>query len=320
MRFDVEDRADQGRRFDSRNDRGVERDGVGMRDVGMRDVGMRARRRAAMRARRRRNRMVLVSLLAVVLVLVGVDLARGSDGLLRAGTPADSAPSASSASSASSAGEPSSAASSGGAAPTTPTAPEEHATVGAFPASGPGTFSYVAGTGKVVGRAGTLRRYRVAVERGSGQDANAFAGAVDKILADPQGWTATGTDRFQRVPEKGQYDFTVYLATAGTSQKMCDAGGLHTDGFNSCRLPGQVILNLARWLTAVPNYGAGLAEYRAYALNHEVGHQLGLGHEACPGPGQPAPVMQQQTLSLQGCTAWGWPFRHGSRYRGNPVP
>lgn len=310
MRFDVEDRTDQGRRFDSRNDRRVsERSGVGEGD----GVGTRARRRAAIRARRRRNGTVLVSLLALVLVLVGVDLARGSDGLLRAGTPADSAPSA---------GEPTgtSAAPSGGVQPATPAARDENAPVGDFPASGPGTFGYATGTGKITGGAGLLRRYRVAVEQGIAQNANAFAGTVEKILADPQGWSAAGTYRFQRVPEKGQYDFTVYLATAGTSQKMCGAGGLHTDGFNSCRLHAQVILNLARWLTAVPNYGAGLAEYQAYALNHEIGHQLGLGHEACPGPGQPAPVMQQQTLGLQGCTAWGWPFRHGSRYRGNPVP
>ncbi|GAB3857578.1 hypothetical protein GCM10029963_55880 [Micromonospora andamanensis] len=62
-------------------------------------------------------------------------------------------------------------------------------------------------------------------------------------------------------------------------------GGLSTEGYTSCRLPGQVIINLARWLEAVPDYGAPLEVYRAYVINHEVGHEFGEGHEACPVPG-----------------------------------
>ena len=39
---------------------------------------------------------------------------------------------------------------------------------------------------------------------------------------------------------------------------MCNAGGLKTDGFTSCRLPGQVIINQDRWQDAVPALGVRL--------------------------------------------------------------
>jgi len=191
---------------------------------------------------------------------------------------------------------------------------------GSYPITGPGTFAFVTGAGPVLGWAGMLRPFRVAVEDGIGQRAEDFSTVVEATLGDPRSWVASRRLRLQRVPRTASADFTVYLASPGTSERMCAMGGLATEKYTSCRLPGQVIINVERWLAAVPDYGAPLADYRAYAINHEVGHQFGMGHEACPAPGEPAPVMQQQTYGLRGCRANGWPYLAGSRYTGPPVP
>ncbi|MBE1485278.1 DUF3152 domain-containing protein [Plantactinospora soyae] len=188
-----------------------------------------------------------------------------------------------------------------------------------YPTTGPGTFGY-AGAGPVLGSAGALRRYRVAVEQDIGQDVAGFAGAVDAVLGDPRGWTASKRLRFQRVGKAAKAEFTVFLATPGSSERMCATAGLHTERYGSCRLPGEVVLNVARWLTAVPEYGAPLEVYQAFALNHEVGHELGEDHQACPRTGAPAPVMAQQTYGLRGCAPNGWPYVDGRRYAGPVVP
>ncbi len=188
-----------------------------------------------------------------------------------------------------------------------------------MPQTGTGAFTAAAALGGERGTAGRLHRYRVAVEDGTGQDPMQVAAIVDATLGDPRGWTASGKVRLQLVPGDAPADFTVLLATPKTSEAICATGGLRTEGYSSCRLPGRVVLNLARWLTAVPDYGAALDEYRQYLVNHEVGHQLGHGHEACPGRGQPAPVMQQQTYGLEGCVANAWPYIGGRRYSGRAV-
>ncbi|MFG1775200.1 DUF3152 domain-containing protein [Micromonospora sp. NPDC049048] len=193
---------------------------------------------------------------------------------------------------------------------------------GPVPSAGRGSFGYDDRTGPVLGDAGTLRRYRVAVESGAGEDAGEFAAAVERALAGPGSWIDGGL-RLQQVGAASRHDFTVYLATARTAGRMCAAGGVNIrvggKPYTSCRAPGKVIINLDRWRLSVPHFVSAkvpLSVYRTYVVNHEVGHQLGHRHERCPGQGRVAPVMMQQTLFLKGCVANPWPYVDGRRYAG----
>jgi hypothetical protein len=198
---------------------------------------------------------------------------------------------------------------------------------GQIPTSGPGTFRFATTRGGTLGTSGTLRRYRIALEEDIDEDLAGFARFVDETLGGEQGWTAGGQARFQRVPGDAAHDLTIYLVTSETARQMCATAGLVVvtpslpTGGVSCYYAGRVVLNLHRWRQSVPDYveqGVPLVGYRQMLVNHEVGHALGLGHEACPGPGEPAPVMQQQSISLAGCEAYAWPYLDGRRYTGPP--
>jgi hypothetical protein len=173
---------------------------------------------------------------------------------------------------------------------------------------GAGTVSVVDGTSPVLGT-GPLRRFIVEVEDGIGVDGLAFAQAVEATLGDPRSWGNGGAMSFQRVgaaeAAAAQYEFKVTLVSPGNMETYCP--GVGTGGYTSCRYGDRAVINLARWATAVPHYDGDVATYRHYVVNHEVGHVLGRGHVDCPGAGQLAPVMVQQTLGLQGCVKNAWP-------------
>jgi hypothetical protein len=175
---------------------------------------------------------------------------------------------------------------------------------------GAGSLSVVEGTSEVHGT-GPLQRFVVETEDGIGVDGVAFAQAVEGTLADPRSWGNGGRMSFQRVgaaeASAGQYDFRVSLVSPGSMETYCP--GVGTGGYTSCRYGERAVINLARWATAVPDYEGDVDTYRLYVVNHEVGHALGnRAHPLCPGPGQLAPVMQQQTLGLNGCAKNAWPY------------
>jgi hypothetical protein len=184
----------------------------------------------------------------------------------------------------------------------------------AYPVSGGGAFDVAGAGGPAAGSSGQLLSYRIAVERDiTGISAAEFADAVAAVFADPRSWPGTGHWRLRRAGAGERFDFTIYLATPATRDRLCGSG---YDRYTSCRNGNSVVVNVARWVHGVPDYGADLVTYRQYVINHETGHRLFHGHELCPGPGRAAPVMQQQTLGLHGCVANAWPIVDGRLYAG----
>lgn len=165
-----------------------------------------------------------------------------------------------------------------------------------------------------------LYRYKVRVEDGLAERPEQFAAEVDAVLGDVRrGWAAGGQASFQRVAAD-PVDFTVYLATPASTDRICGQYGLDTGGSVNCGVNKQVVINVKRW-TELSEFYVGKPElYHALAVNHEVGHVLGNGHVDCPGPGAPAPVMMQQIKGLHGCVPNGWPYSEsGVLLTGPPV-
>jgi hypothetical protein len=172
-----------------------------------------------------------------------------------------------------------------------------------IPPTGTGHFTIAGGHGSVVG-AGDLVRYTVEVEGGLPYDPQQVAGIVDVILADPRSWIASGEHAFQRIEADG--DVRVLLSTPSTTDVLC--APLQTRGEVSCRNGTLVVINAKRWNLGIEAYGADVEGYRQYLINHEMGHALGFSHASCPGAGQVAPIMLQQSYGLDDCTPNPWPY------------
>jgi hypothetical protein len=130
-----------------------------------------------------------------------------------------------------------------------------------------------------------------------------FRTQANATLNDGRGWSRLGVS-FQEVASGG--DFTLVLSEA--SQMTSFSSGCGVD--YSCRAGRYVIINQDRWQGATPswnNAGGSLRDYRHMVVNHETGHWLGHGHASCTAAGQPAQVMQQQSIDLQGCAFNAWP-------------
>jgi len=167
------------------------------------------------------------------------------------------------------------------------------------PTTGNGKFLAATGSSRVAG-SGPLTSYRVEVETGLPWKTADVAAVIDTTLGDRRGWVLTGKS-FQRTPSAR---LRIRLATPNTVDKLC--APLKTRGEVSCRNGDLVVLNAKRWKLGIEAY-SDLDDYRRYLVNHELGHAPGYTHRPCPAPGQAAPVMQQQSISMQSCRTNPWP-------------
>ncbi|MFN8024804.1 MAG: DUF3152 domain-containing protein [Acidimicrobiia bacterium] len=144
--------------------------------------------------------------------------------------------------------------------------------------------------------------YSVTVDGFVWSDPAQFAQFADQVLHDWSGWSRAAIE-FRQVPSGG--DFTLVLAAPWAVpyyDPVCTAD-------YSCQVGRYVIINDARYLFGSPYWPGPLDDYRRMVINHEVGHWLGLGHAYCSAPGAPAPVMQQQSMGMQGCAINPWPLQ-----------
>ncbi len=143
--------------------------------------------------------------------------------------------------------------------------------------------------------------YEVAAKGLVVSDLDSFRSHVRRTLRHPQGWSQRGDVLFLEVAREG--DFVLWLAEdvelPGYSS-VCTADW-------SCRVGRNVVINETRWMNGAPGWKGDLESYRHYVVNHEVGHWLGLGHRGCERPGDPAPVMMQQSKSADPCRNRTWP-------------
>ena len=146
---------------------------------------------------------------------------------------------------------------------------------------------------------------------------------IHGILNDPRGWAGQG---FCFVPDAEDtasgmpHVFLLFLK----NRRIVDEFGHDFEGMNLCHItqPGMIVINQDNW-NHPPAVFLGPPElYRAYVVQHEMGHYLGKHTHRPSQPREPCDVMYQQTRGTggsDGCVANPWVQHTGEQLvRWNP--
>lgn len=147
--------------------------------------------------------------------------------------------------------------------------------------------------------------YTVRVETTANIDADEAARAIQSVLDDPRGWAGFGNNNFRLVADTEQAKLTITIASPATTDALCGPKA-KTAGLYSCRVDDAIVINSDRWHYMTPTFN-NIDEYRAYAINHQVGKFLGQRIAFCTKKGEPSPAMAQQDTNLDGCLPNAWP-------------
>ena len=154
--------------------------------------------------------------------------------------------------------------------------------------------------------ASVVRTYCTAVNGVPTSELDDLIGKLAATYSDTRGWNNNGKIAFKRVTSGCEYKVVIAAPNLMTSY------GAICDDYYNCQVGNSVIVNNDRWLYATDPWkktGQNLETYRLLIINHETGHRLGFrDNPTCPGAGQPAPVMMQQSIDLKGCVFNTWPL------------